>query len=134
MSSNSCERIFATAPIVSALRGRESRRGASWASIASWLATLAISARLQVRKLVLADLDLVAVYKAMRLDPAAIHVRPVERAEIIDVDAVLTAYEECVVARNGHVVEEDARVGGPADRHAVALNLETLPRPASAGA
>src|SRR5215211_6794846 len=104
MSSNSWLRIFATAPIVSALRGREGeslggrRCSASLRPLApSSVAAIAISA-LQVAQLVLADLNLVAVLEAVRLDPAAIDVRPVQRSEIVDVEAVLAAHDQRVVA------------------------------------
>src|SRR5919199_1208283 len=109
MSSNSWLRIFATAPIVSALRGREgeslgARRGsASLRPLApSSVAAIAISA-LQIAQLVLADLNLVAVVQAVRLDPAAIDVGAVERPEVVDVKAVLPPDDKGVVSRDGHV-------------------------------
>src|SRR3954468_4046535 len=108
MSSNSWPRIFATAPIVSALRGREapaSGRALSVVRLCPCVAT-AISP-LQIAELVLADLDLVAVLKAVRLDAPAVDVGAVEGPEIVDVVAVLAIHEEGVVARDRYVVEED---------------------------
>src|SRR5680860_554718 len=86
MSSNSFSRILQTAPIVSALRGRESR----WRTCCcccSETATLR-SLLLQVAQLVLADLDLVAVGEPVRLDPAPVDVGAVERDEVVAVEAV----------------------------------------------
>src|SRR5688500_13352800 len=99
MSSNSWPRIFATAPIVSALRGRESPRALSrsWPT-ASLLAITAIRASpLQVAELVLADLDLVPVAEPVRLDATAVDVGSVQRSEVVDVVAVLAVYEQSVV-------------------------------------
>src|SRR5919198_333202 len=135
MSSNSCARIFATAPIVSAFRGRDApdpARGASGRDPSS-VAT-ALTSPLQIAELVLADLDLVAVLEAVRLDPPPVHVGPVERAEVVDVVAVLAPHDERVVARHGDVVEEHRRIGGPADAHPVLVDREALPRAPSPGA
>src|SRR5258705_417665 len=38
----------------------------------------------EVRQLVLADLQLVALFELVRLDPAAVHVRAVERAGVVE--------------------------------------------------
>src|SRR5215218_2046470 len=103
MSSNSWLRIFATAPIVSALRGRDGeslarRCSASLRPLApSSVAVIAMSA-LEVAQLVLADLNLVAVLEAMRLDPATVDVGPVQRSQIVDVEAVATAHHQGVIA------------------------------------
>src|SRR5215208_3012245 len=104
MSSNSWLRILATAPIVSALRGRdgeslgEGRRSASLRPLApSSAVAIAISA-LQVAQLVLPDLDLVAVVESMRLDAAPVHVGPVERSQVVDVEAVLAPNDQRVVS------------------------------------
>ena len=70
---------------------------------------------LQVAELVLADLDLVAVGEPVRLDPAPVDVGAVERAEVVDVEAVAAADQQRVVAGDGDVVEEDAGVGAAAD-------------------
>src|SRR5688572_20349043 len=97
MSSNSWPRIFATAPIVSALRGRESPRGPSRSCPAASLLAITAISLLQVTELVLADLNLVAVLQTVRLDPAAVDVGPVQRAEVVDVVAVLAVDEQRVV-------------------------------------
>src|SRR3954451_22132377 len=110
MSSNSWLRIFATAPMVSAFRGRDGesfggrRCSASLRPLApSSVVAIAMSA-LQIAQLVLADLDLVAVLEAVRLDPAAVHIGAVERPEVVDVEAVLAPHDQGMVARDGHVV------------------------------
>src|SRR3954447_14293043 len=104
MSSNSWLRIFATAPIVSALRGRDGESLARRCSgslrplvAPSSVAVIAMSA-LQVAQLVLADLNLVAVLEAMRLDPAAVHIGPVQRSQIVDVEAVAATHHQGVIA------------------------------------
>src|SRR4051794_38237215 len=132
MSSNSWPRIFATAPIVSALRGREapSARAPS-VRLCPCVAT-AISP-LQVAELVLADLDLVAVIESVRLDAPAVDVGAVKRPEIVDVVAVLAIDEEGVVARDRDVVEEDRGVGRSPDAHPVLIDREALTRPSAAG-
>src|SRR5581483_6332063 len=140
MSSNSCPRIFATAPMVSALRGREgesldgARRSVSLRAFAPCsVAATAISA-LQVAQLVLADLDLVAVLETVRLDPAPVDVGAVERAEVVDVEAVPATDDQRVVPRDRDVVEEHSRVRGAPDAHPVAVDREALARTAAAGA
>src|SRR5438128_4181902 len=107
MSSNSWPRIFATAPIVRAFRGRDalSLRGGTPSSvavlpIACLPAITAISnplSLLQVAQLVLADLDLVAVVEAVRLDPSAVDVGAIQRAQVVDVIAVLAVNQERVI-------------------------------------
>src|SRR5680860_1832613 len=131
MSSNSFSRILQTAPIVSALRGRESR----WRTCCcccSETATLR-SLLLQVAQLVLADLDLVAVGEPVRLDPAPVDVGAVERAEVVDVEAVAAVDQQGVVAGDGDVVEEDAGVGAAADADPLLGHSEALPGAATAG-
>src|SRR5947209_6440144 len=86
------------------------------------------------RQLELADLQLVAVGQVAALDPLAVHVRAVQRAEVVDVHLVAAAHQQRVVARHGDVVEEDVRVGPPADRHAIAGDREALPHAPAAGA
>src|SRR5680860_1507429 len=105
MSLNSFSRILQTAPIVSALRGRESRRACCSDT------AIGRSLLLQVAQLVLADLDLVAVGEPVRLDPAPVDVGAVERAEVVDVEAVAAVDQQGVVAGDGDVVEEDAGAG-----------------------
>src|SRR5436305_2787689 len=137
MSSNSCPRILATAPIVSALRGRDDELSRARRSRpllpSSVLVAIAISA-LQVAELVLADLDLVAVVELVRLDPPPVHIGPVEGAEVVDVKAVAAPHDQRVVARDGDVVEEDRGVRSSTDAHAVVLDREALARSAAAGA
>src|SRR5919198_415727 len=131
MSSNSWLRILATAPIVSALRGRdgesppEVRRSPCLRRLAPSSVATATSA-LQIAQLVLSNLDLIPVLKAVGLDPAAVDVRAVQRPQVIDVQAVLPPDDEGVVARDGHVVQEHLGVGRPADAHAVRVDSEAL--------
>src|SRR3954451_20169361 len=106
MSSNSWPRIFATAPIVSALRGRDGesleggRLSTSLRAFApSPVAAIANSA-LQVAQLVLPDLDLVAVLEQVRLDPAAVDVGAVEGSQVVDVEPVLAPDDQRVVPRH----------------------------------
>src|SRR5688500_11703554 len=132
MSSNSWLRILQTAPIVSALRGRDAP-SARLAEVVPVLVATPTSA-LQVTELVLADLDLVPVVELVRLDPPAVDVGAVERSQIVDVEAVLTLDKQRVVARDGHVVEEHLRVGAAADAHPVGVDREALTRAAAAGA
>ena len=127
MSSNSPSRILQTAPIVSALRGRLAE---------SACARGLVDGRhllLQVAELVLADLDLVAVGEPVGLDPAPVDVGAVERAEVVDVEAVAAADEQRVVAGDGDVVEEDAGVGAAADADPVVVDGEALTGAAAAG-
>src|SRR5215207_1482585 len=139
MSSNSWPRILATAPIVSALRGRDAdsldggRRSASVRPLTLSSAVAIANSALQVAQLVLADLDLVAVIEPVRLDPAPVHVSPVQRAQVVDVKAVLAPDDESVVSRHRHVVQEHCRVGRAADAHAVAVDREALSGASAAG-
>src|SRR3954452_9107191 len=134
MSGNSCESCLQTAPIVSdfAWRGASSGPAAVPPSPLAASSDTATSAR-QVGELVLADLELVAVLQLVRLDPAPVHVGAVQRAEVVDVDAVAPAHEQRVVARDGHVVEEHLGVGAAPDRHLVAAHEECLARATAAG-
>src|SRR4029078_9392013 len=133
MSSNSVERICATAPIVSAFRGRESPR---LLVSASCLAAIPIPVllTLQVTELVLADLNLVTVGELVRLDSTAIDIGAVQRAQVVDVVAVLPVHDQRVVARHGHVVEKDRCVGGAPDADPLVLHGEALARTSAAGA
>src|SRR6476661_4149573 len=140
MSSNSCPRIFATAPIVSALRGRdgESLAGTRLSVslrvfVPSSAAAIAISA-LQVAEFVLADLDLVAVLEAVRLDSPPVDVGAVQGAKVVDVETVAPAHDQRVVAGDGDVVEEHGGIRSPTDAHAVAVDREALARSAATGA
>src|SRR3954449_9731472 len=130
MSGNSRSICLQTAPIVSDL-GRGAC-GAAGAPAFSMSTCVLIRASAEVGELVLADLQLVAVLQLVRLDPPPVHVGPVQRAEVVDVDAVAAAYEQCVVAGHGHVVEEDLGFGAASDRHLVARNEEGLAGAAAA--
>src|SRR4051794_37169007 len=137
MSSNSLCRILQTAPIVSALRGLLAEsRGRAPRSAASERARCwetATGLLLQEAQLVLADLDLVPIGEAVRLDPPPVHVGAVQRAEVVDVEPVAPPNQQCVIARHRHVVEEDAGVGAAPDADPVLGDREALPRPTAAG-
>src|SRR5918996_2386943 len=126
MSSNSWLRTLETAPIVRALRRRDAP--SAFADEPLLLSVATATSALQVTELVLADLDLVAVLELVRLDPAAVHVGPVQGAEVVYVQAVLAAHHEGVVARHGDVVQEHLGVGAAADAHPVGVDREALPR------
>src|SRR3954447_1469712 len=135
MSSNSWPRIFATAPIVSALRGREGASGRGGSPRWSLLIAIAmVSSALQVAQLVLADLNLVAVLELVRLDPPAVHVGAVQRSEVVDVVAVLAVNQQRVVARDGDVVEEHPGVRSSPDRNSLGVDREALARAPAARA
>ena len=68
------------------------------------------------------------------LDPAAVDVGAVQRAAVVEVVVAAAADEDRVVARDGHVVEEDVAVGPAADREPVVLEREALAGPPAAGA
>src|SRR5689334_2583002 len=89
---------------------------------------------MEERQPVLADLDLVAVLELGRLDPLAVHEGAVQAAAVLDQPAVVVALQLRVLPGDRDVVEEDPAVGRAADRRAVLLRLERLPRPAAAGA
>src|SRR5579884_4065165 len=104
MSGNSCLSALQTAPIVTAFcRGRSccsaasaAGSGGSSGSSMSGLRVLglAISSRpsaVQKRELVLADLELVPVAQPVGFDPAAVHVRAVQRAQVVQVVIVAAA-------------------------------------------
>ena len=57
-----------------------------------------------------------AVLEVVGLDPAPVHVGPVERAQVVEVELVAAADDQRVVARDRDVVEEDVGVGPAADR------------------
>src|SRR3954452_21188767 len=143
MSGNSCDNALHTAPIVSdllPLLGGSSAGPAGTApdappspGIEASSATEAPPPR-QVGELVLADLQLVAVLEAVRVDPAAVHVRAVERSRVVQVPRVGPAHEHRVVARHCDVVEEDLRLRRAADRQPLAGERERLAAPAAARA
>ena len=117
MSGNSRSSCLKTAPIVSAfvLAGGGTP------------GDLGAHRSIQVGELVLAHLQLVAVLELVRLDPAPVHVGAVERAEVVDVEAVAPAHQQGVVARDRHVVEEHLGLGAAPDRHALAATLNASP-------
>src|SRR3954452_9845459 len=134
MSENSAWRILQTAPMVRALRRAPSRdRARSAADSIAWPPLTVISA-LQVAHAVLAHLDLIAIGEDLGLDPLAVDVGAVQRAEVVDVEAVPAAHEQGVVAGDGDVVEEDAGVGAAPDREALAGDRERLAGSPAAGA
>ena len=69
----------------------------------------------------------------MRLDAATVHVRSIEGAEVIDVEAVAAPHEQGVVAGDRHVVEEDLGLRTATDCHPVARDVEGLARASTAG-
>src|SRR3954449_1947432 len=130
MSGNSRSSCLQTAPIVSDFgRGACGGAGAPAFSMPTWVL---MRSSAEVGDLVLADLQLVAVLQLVRLDPAPVHVRAVQRAEVVDVDAVAPAHVQRVVARDGDVVEEHLGIGAAADRHLVAPDEEGLAGAAAA--
>src|SRR5918997_2252552 len=137
MSGNSCWRPLQTAPIVNDFvwRGGSSVSPDSPFSLAPVAASsdTATSAR-EIRELVLANLQLVAVLELVRLDPATIDVGPVQGSGVVQVPRARSPHEHGMIARDGHVVEEDLGVGGAADRQPLALERERLPDLAAAGA
>src|SRR3954454_12026042 len=129
MSGNSTSSALQRAPIVIALAGGASSSigGGGADSMGAWSSRRGMSLSPgDVRELELADLQLVAVLEPVRLDPMTVDVGAVERAEVVEVVVAAAAHEEGVVARDGHVVEEDVRVRPAADRHAVGVQREAL--------
>src|SRR5919107_1105746 len=105
MSGNSCESALQTAPIVSALpapcgagsgpTGAPSPPGGAcgaWVRVSS-----AIALAREVGELVLADLQLVAVLEAVRVDPPAVDVGAVQRARVVEVPVAAAPHELGVV-------------------------------------
>src|SRR5690349_23730457 len=52
------------------------------------------------------SLQLVAVLEPVGLDPAAVDVGAVQRAEVVEIEVAAAAHHERVVARDGHRSEE----------------------------
>src|SRR5919198_1069490 len=106
MSGNSRSSCLHTAPIVSDFCPVRSGRRAP-ASCASAVPGASVSSRVsisaialgQVGQLVLADLQLVAVGQLVGLDPAPVDVGAVQRAEVVDVEAVAAPDEQRVIPR-----------------------------------
>src|SRR5690242_627380 len=132
MSGNSCWSPLQTAPIVRALACLGGSFGTSLALVAA--SSVTATSACQVGELVLADLQLVAVDELVRLDPAAVHVGAVQGAGIIQEPFAGASYEHGVVARDGHVVEEDLGVRGASDGQPLALEGERLADAPAAGA
>src|SRR5687768_10945812 len=103
MSGNSWTSALQTAPIVSAFSGL----GATAGSVGSGIATASAG---QVGQLVLADLELVGVLQAVRVDPPAVHVGAVQRARVVEVPGAGPPHQQGMHAGDRHVVEEDLRV------------------------
>ncbi len=146
MSSNSCRRILQTAPIVSALRGprvavrggRRRRRAVAGAGAALGRGRVVGGGHLAHRSRKLSRNLPIWISspsaEQVRLDPLAVHVGAVERAEVVDVGALAAAHDQRVVAGDGDVVEEDRGVGRAADAHPLLLDREALAGAAAAAA
>src|ERR1700722_2996565 len=163
MSGNSWTSALQTAPIVNAFWRPPSPAPSPWPLLSDVACASAASARLRpacgtgahsaprrsaqakrelleipssacvIGQLVLADLQLIALLQAMRVDPRAIHVCAVQRTTVVEVPGIAATDQQSVVARNGHVVEEDIGVGAPADAHPLAVDGKALARTPSAG-
>src|SRR4051794_13297190 len=135
MSGNSCASALQTAPIVSDLRGASasSATGSGGRSSPSGSSS-AMRLPGEVGQLVLADLQLVAVLELVGVDAPPVDVGAVERAGVVQEPAAGAVHQDRVVARDGHVVEEDLGIGVAADRHALAVERERLARAPAAGA
>src|SRR5436305_14653821 len=96
-----------TWPMLIEARGSSCRRAAALATASSPLGAGPAAPRARVEDHpVLADLDLVAVPQGDLVDPVALHVGPVERADVPDdEDAAGAAHELGVAAGHRHVVE-----------------------------
>src|SRR5829696_8028820 len=132
MSGNSCESALQTAPIVSdlaratgsACAAAASSTAASGSAPSESLVT-AISTG-EERQLELADMQLVAILEAMRIDALPVHVGAVERAGVVEEPVPASPHERGVLARDGDVVEEDAGLGRAPDRHLLPRQRERL--------
>src|SRR3954452_14372248 len=136
MSGNSRSSCLQTAPIVSAfcLIGLSPPLPATAGGRARPCSVSTLNPSPEECQLVLPILKLVAVLELVRLDPLAVHVGAVERAEVVDVDPVAPPHEQRVVARDGHVVEEALGLGAAPDPRLVALHEEGLAGATAAGA
>src|SRR3954452_7838551 len=132
MSGNSVCNPLQTAPIVSDLACLGGWLGCSPTPLAASSDT-APSAR-QVVQLVLASLQPLAVGELVGLDPPPVDVGPVQRAGVVEEPLARAAHKHRVIARDGHVVEEDLGVGGAADHQPFARERERLTDAAAAGA
>src|SRR5712692_447274 len=137
MSGNSCLSALQTAPIVIdfAPRPGGSGAGTSGSSIVrSWVRVAIMASLVQVGELVFADLKLVAVLEPARVHALAVDVGAVQRSEVVEVVVGAAAHDHGVVARHGHVVEEDVGVGAPAHAEPLGLQREGLAGPPTSGA
>ena len=64
----------------------------------------------------------------------AVDERAVQAPLVLDHERVAATGEDCVLPRDGHVVEEDVAVGGAPDRGSLALEREVLARPTASRA
>ena len=71
-------------------------------------------------------LYLPAAFAVLRDHPAAIHVRAVKRPEVVDVQAIVATDDQSVIARHGHVVQEDRSIRRAPDAHPVAVHGEAF--------
>src|SRR3954453_12274906 len=133
MSGNSCSRPLTTAPIVIAFAGGPPPFWSTSCACSSWTAMVVPLAG-EVGELVLADLQLVAVLEAVRVDAVPVDVGAVEGPEVVEVVVLPATHEQGVVARHRDVVEEHVGVGPAPDRHPVAAERERLADPSTAGA
>src|SRR6476659_3694861 len=136
MSGNSCLSALQTAPIVMAFPPRPGGSGAGMSGssiVGSWVRVAIMASLVQVGELVFADLKLVAVLELLRVHTLAVDVGLVQRAEVVEVVVRSAAHDHGVVARHGHVVEEDVGLGAPAHREPLGLERERLARAPAAG-
>src|SRR3954468_7176516 len=135
MSGNSRSSCLQTAPIVSAfcLIGLSPALPPTAGGRARPCSVSMLNRSPEECQLVLAHLQLVPVLQLVGLDPLAVHVGAVERAEVVDVDPVAPPHEQRVVARDGHVVEEDLGLGAAPDPRLVARHEERLAGATAAG-
>src|SRR5262245_30950103 len=84
--------------------------------------------RREERHLEPADLHLVTGRELRLVDLLAVHVRPVEAPDVAYEPRVTRAsFEDRVLPRHGHVVEEDVTVGAAPDRRRVLVEQEGRP-------
>src|SRR4051812_4120761 len=106
MSENSWASALQTAPIVSDFEGLTSGVGGAATSASASGSSIATRSADEVGELVFADLQLVAVLEAVRVDALAVHVGAVQRPRVVEEPAALAVHQHGVVARDRHVVEE----------------------------
>src|SRR2546423_4539286 len=132
MSGNSCLSALQTAPIVIDFAPRPGGSGAGTSGssiVGSWVRVAIMASLVQVGELVFADLKLVAVLEPARVHALPVDVGAVQRSEVVEVVVGAAAHDHGVVARHGHVVEEDVGVGAPAHAEPLGLQREGLAGP-----